>query len=102
MAVVPPAIAVFVHVHHPTLENDLLEHVLERFYALRQIDALRKKPSTSELIDWIQALIAGGVSAAQLEDKLPFLGVLLKKESDVDVVLNKDRNGSRTAARPRY
>ncbi len=91
-----------VHVHHPTLEHDLLEHVLERFYALRQIDALRKKPSTSELIDWIQALIAGGVSAAQLEDKLPFLGVLLKKESDVDAVLNKDRNGSRTAARPRY
>jgi MoxR-like ATPase len=78
-----------VHVHYPTLEDDLLEQVLERFYALRQVDALRKKPSTSELIDWLQALIAGGVTAGQLEDKLPFLGVLLKKESDVEVVLKK-------------
>lgn len=78
-----------VHVHYPTLEDALLDHVLERFYALRQIDALRKRPSTSELIDWLQALIAGGISATQLEDKLPFLGVLLKKESDVDVVMKR-------------
>jgi MoxR-like ATPase len=78
-----------VHVHYPTLEDDLLEQVLERFYALRQVDALRKKPSTSELIDWLQALIAGGVTAAHLEDNLPFLGVLLKKESDIEVVLKK-------------
>ena len=64
-------------------------HVLERFYALRRIDALCKRPSTSELIDWLQALIAGGVTTSQLEDRLPFLGVLLKQESDVDVVLKK-------------
>jgi MoxR-like ATPase len=82
-----------VHVHYPTLEDDLLEQVLERFYLLRQVDALRKKPSTSELIDWLQALIAGGVTAGQLEDKLPFLGVLLKKESDVGVVINKGLGG---------
>lgn len=90
-----------VHVHYPTLEDDLLEQVLERFYALRQVDALRKKPSTSELIDWLQALIAGGVTAAQLGDRLPFLGVLLKKESDVEVVL---KNGlmSHDAIRTRY
>ena len=78
-----------VHVHYPRLEDALLDHVLERFYALRQIDALRKRPSTSELIDWLQALIAGGISATHLADKLPFLGVLLKKESDVDVVMKK-------------
>jgi MoxR-like ATPase len=78
-----------VHVHHPTLEDTLLEQALERFYTLRQIDALRKKPSTSELIDWLQALICGGIAAAQIEAKLPFLGVLLKKESDIEVVLKK-------------
>lgn len=86
-----------VHVHHPMLEDELLEQVLERFYALRRIDRLRKKPSTSELIDWIQALIVGGITAAQLEDRLPFLGVLLKKESDVAVALKEGVVGSDAA-----
>jgi MoxR-like ATPase len=85
----PALMTDIVQVHYPTLVEGLLEQVLERFYALRRVDALRKKPSTSELIDWLQALIAGGVTAAQLEDRLPFLGVLLKKESDVEVVLKK-------------
>ncbi len=90
-----------VHVHHPALEQDLLEQVLERFYALRQIDALRKKPSTSELIDWLQALIVGGITAAQLEDKLPFLGVLLKKENDFETVMKKGL-GHSDMVRTRY
>lgn len=81
--------AEIVHVHHPRLGEDLLEQALERFYELRTIDALRKKPSTSELIDWLQALVAGGVTAEQLHHVLPFLGVLLKKESDVEVLLKK-------------
>jgi MoxR-like ATPase len=93
--------AEIIRVHYPTLEDDLLEQVLERFYALRRIDALRKKPSTSELIDWLQALIVGGVTAAQLENKLPFLGVLLKKESDVEVVMTKGSVSSE-AVRARY
>ncbi len=87
--------AEIVHVHHPRLGEDLLEQALERFYELRTIDALRKKPSTSELIDWLQALVAGGVTAEQLHHVLPFLGVLLKKESDVEVLLKK---GLRTAS----
>jgi MoxR-like ATPase len=85
----PELMADIVHVHYPTLADTLLAQVLERFYALRRVDALRKRPSTSELIDWLQALIAGGVTTAQLEDRLPFLGVLLKTESDVEVVLKK-------------
>ena len=97
----PELMADIVHVHHPTLEQDLLEQVLERFYALRQIDALRKKPSTSELIDWLQALIAGGVTAAQIEDKLPFIGVLLKKESDLETVVKKG-GGNNETIRTRY
>jgi len=86
--------AEIVHVHHPRLEDDLLEQALERFYELRRVEALRKKPSTSELIDWLQALVAGGVSAEQLATKLPFLGVLLKKESDVEVMLKKGVNST--------
>jgi MoxR-like ATPase len=78
-----------VHVHHPRLADDLLDQALERFYALRQIDALRKKPSTSELLDWLQALVAGGISVEALGAKLPFLGVLLKKESDVEALLKR-------------
>lgn len=97
----PELMADIVHVHHPALEQDLLEQVLERFYALRQIDALRKKPSTSELIDWLQALIVGGVTAAQLDDKLPFLGVLLKKESDLDTVVKRGL-GNNDTVRTRY
>jgi MoxR-like ATPase len=97
----PELMADIIHVHHPNLEQRLLEQVLERFYALRQIDALRKKPSTSELIDWLQALIVGGITAVQLEDELPFLGVLLKKENDLDTVL-KNGFGKRDTIRTRY
>src|SRR5262245_30493862 len=82
--------AEIVHVHHPRLEDDLLEQALERFYELRRVEALRKKPSTSELIDWLQALVAGGVSTEQLA----FLGVLLKKESDVEMMLKKGVNST--------
>jgi MoxR-like ATPase len=89
-----------VAVHHPTLADDLLEQALDHFYRLRHIDALRKKPSTSELIDWLQALVVAGVTPAQLEDKLPFLGVLLKKESDIDVYMQHALTPAR-ASRPR-
>ncbi|MGE3538971.1 MAG: AAA family ATPase [Candidatus Tectimicrobiota bacterium] len=81
--------AEIVHVHHPHLADDLLAQAVERFYELRQVEALRKKPSTSELIDWLQALVAGGVTAEQLQTAMPFLGVLLKKESDVEVLLKR-------------
>lgn len=81
--------AEIVHVHHPRLEQELLDQALERFYELRHVEALRKKPSTSELIDWLQALVVSGVTPEQLASTLPFLGVLLKKESDVDTMVKK-------------
>jgi len=87
--------AEIVHVHHPRLEDDLLGQALERFYELRKVEALRKKPSTSELIDWLQALVTGGITADQVATTLPFLGVLLKKESDVEVVLKNGRGSTR-------
>lgn len=75
-----------VFVHFPDLEKKLLREALKKFYWIRQFDMLRKKPSTSELIDWIQALIAGGISPSKVEKDLPFLGTLLKKKEDTDLV----------------
>ena len=76
-----------VRVHHPDLEDRLLELAMETFYWLRSVPNVQKKPSTSELIDWVQALAAGGVDPDEIGRRLPFLGVLLKKDKDVDAVL---------------
>jgi MoxR-like ATPase len=71
-------------VHHPLLHQRLLEQALETFYWLRDLPNLQKKPSTSELIDWVQALAFGGIDPADIAGTLPFLGVLLKKDKDVE------------------
>lgn len=71
-----------VGVHHPRLEEQLLEQAIDAFYQLRKMERLRKRPSTSELIDWIAVLKQAGVSQVRLEENFPFLGTLLKKEQD--------------------
>jgi MoxR-like ATPase len=81
-----------VKVHHPDMEKKLMRECLKKFYWLRQFDMLRKKPSTSELIDWIQALIVGGISPKIVESELPFLGTLLKKKEDTDLVAGSGKN----------
>jgi MoxR-like ATPase len=76
-----------VRVHHPDVEEQLLASALESFYRLRAVDGLRKPPSTSELIDWISALRHSGISETKLLGAgLPFLGTLLKKEQDVEML----------------
>lgn len=75
-----------IKVHYPKIEKTLLREALKRFYWIREFDMLRKKPSTSELIDWLQALQVGGISAKAIEKELPFVGTLLKKKEDVDLV----------------
>jgi MoxR-like ATPase len=75
-----------VDVHHPNLDATLLDQVLIKFYWLRGQSELRKKPSTSELIDWIAALLRSGVTQQQVEQHLPFLGTLLKTEQDTDAL----------------
>lgn len=72
-----------VHVHHPDLEDRLLDMALEAFYQMREVPGLQKKPSTSELLDWLQALVVGGIEPHEVSSRLPFLGVLLKKDKDV-------------------
>ncbi len=75
-----------IKVHFPKIEKTLLRESLKRFYWIREFDMLRKKPSTSELIDWIQALIVGGIPPKTIEQEIPFVGTLLKKKEDVDLV----------------
>jgi MoxR-like ATPase len=77
-----------VRVHHPDLEDELLRQSLVAFYWLREQPEVRKRPSTSELIDWIAVLRRAGVSPESMQEKLPFLGVLLKHENDLDTVLS--------------
>lgn len=75
-----------VRVHHPKIGKKLLEQSLARFYWLRKVKGLRKRPSTSELVDWIGALLAAGVQPGHLATEIPFLGALIKKEEDVEAV----------------
>ncbi len=75
-----------IKVHYPKIEKTLLREALKRFYWIREFDMLRKKPSTSELIDWLQALQVGGIPAKSIEKEIPFIGTLLKKKEDVDLV----------------
>jgi len=72
-----------VRVHHPKLEEGLASQAMNVFFEIRSMKNLRKRPSTSELIDWIAALQAAGVDSVKLERSLPFLGALLKKEQDL-------------------
>ncbi|MDP3785696.1 MAG: MoxR family ATPase [Undibacterium sp.] len=78
-----------VNVHFPHLKNDLLVNALEAFYQLREVNGLKKKPSTSELIDWLKLLLAEGIPAEALHAKdnkhviPPLHGALLKNEQDV-------------------
>lgn len=79
-----------VRVHHPGIGDTLLELCLEKFYWLREVRGLRKRPSTSELVDWIGALMAAGVQRGQLAKEIPFLGALIKREEDLEAVARAD------------
>ncbi|MEM7136601.1 MAG: MoxR family ATPase [Myxococcota bacterium] len=72
-----------VRVHHPKIHEDLVDQALKTFYEIRGMRRLRKRPSTSELVDWITVLQRAGIDNVSLEENLPFLGALLKKEQDL-------------------
>ena len=71
--------------------ENLMKNAMQVFYDIRSLRDIRKKPSTSELIDWINALQIGGISADTLKEKMPFLGVVVKKDEDLTEV-NKNMN----------
>ena len=78
-----------VDVHHPNIKKDLLASALKSFYEIRSLPGLKKKPSTSELIDWLKLLMAEDISADALHNAdnktiiPPLHGALLKNEQDV-------------------
>ena len=94
--------AKIVDVHHPRLKRELLAEALGAFYRVREMPGLRKKPSTSELLDWIKLLLAEDVppEALRSDDPKraipPLYGALLKNEQDVHLfeqLLFLDRRG---------
>ena len=74
-----------IRVHYGDIDSKLMTKALEAFYKIRGMKDLQKRPSTSELLDWIQALMISGVSIDNLYEDMPFLGVLLKKNQDMDM-----------------
>jgi MoxR-like ATPase len=80
-----------VRVHHPDVEDKVLDQALEVFYGLRATARIRKRPTTSELIDWICALRKAGVDLSRVGGGIPFLGTLLKTEQDVELVGKRGR-----------
>lgn len=78
-----------VRTHYPNVEDHLLKNAMEVFYKIRDLRDIRKKPSTSELIDWINALQIGGITADEIREKLPFIGVVVKKDEDLETVRQK-------------
>ena len=75
-----------INVHFGNIDQKLCQKALEAFYEIRKMDEIQKKPSTSELLDWIQALMVSGVDIENLSSEMPFVGVLLKKNQDIDVM----------------
>jgi MoxR-like ATPase len=80
-----------VDVHFPKLKRDLVNEALQAFFGLREVPGLKKKPSTSELLDWIKLLLAEDIPAETLRETNarkqipPLYGALLKNEADVQL-----------------
>ena len=72
-----------IRVHFDHLEDDLVRQALAAFYWVRELRGIEKKPSTSELVDWLRAMVAGGIDPARIQSEIPFAGVLLKKDKDL-------------------
>ena len=81
-----------VAVHYPTIAKDLVQEAMEVFFDVRAIPGLKKKPSTSELIDWLKLLLADDIPDEILKDRdptkaiPPLYGALLKNEQDVHLL----------------
>ncbi|MGD9584304.1 MAG: AAA family ATPase [Lysobacterales bacterium] len=80
-----------VDVHFPGLKRDLVNEALQAFFGLRELPGLKKKPSTSELLDWIKLLLAEDIGVEALHERNarkalpPLYGALLKNEADVQL-----------------
>ena len=75
-----------VRTHFDKVDENILGEAMDVFYQIRDEKSVKKKPSTSELIDWINALQLGGISADQIKKALPFIGTVIKKDEDLETV----------------
>lgn len=81
-----------VDVHYPGLKKDLLKEALDVFFGVRKVPGLKKKPSTSELIDWLKLLLGDEMSEKALQERdpskaiPPLYGALIKNEQDVHLL----------------
>ena len=80
-----------IRVHFGDLDKKLVQQTLAAFYWIRELRGLEKKPSTSELVDWLRALVAGGVDPDRIKKDIPFAGVLLKKDKDLRTLAQNKR-----------
>ncbi|CAD6553652.1 AAA family ATPase [Paraburkholderia sabiae] len=87
----PSTMTQIVEVHYPGIKQDLLRAAMESFFELRNVSGLKKKPSTSELLDWLKLLLAEDIPPEALRSKdqkqivPPLHGALLKNEQDVSL-----------------
>ncbi len=78
-----------IDVHYPDLENELIESAMRLFYDLRSTRGIKKRPSTSEIIDWLKLLSIGKITSSELDQwkpgqgDFPYSGALLKNEQDL-------------------
>ena len=85
----PDEMQEIVNVHFPDLKKNLLDEALKAFFEIRDVPGLKKKPSTSELIDWLKLLVAEDIPPEALHSKdgkasiPPLYGALLKNEQDI-------------------
>jgi len=100
----PATLQAIIDVHYPHLQQQLVSQALEVFFSIRELPGLKKKPSTSELLDWLKLLAAESISPEELAGRQqnatlpPMSGALLKNEEDVSlferlVQLAKNRRG---------
>ena len=79
-------------VHFDQLDEALASQAMAVFYAIRKLPGIEKKPSTSELIDWIRALSLEGIDLSAIETQVPLAGILLKKDKDLRTVNSRFRH----------
>ena len=84
--------AEIIEVHHPAIKQDLVKEAMEIFFDVRKVPGLKKKPSTSELIDWLKLLMADDIPEEILRNRdtskaiPPLYGALVKNEQDVQLL----------------
>lgn len=75
-----------IKVYYPDLDSKIINQTIAAFYYIRSLSDIQKKPSTSEIIDWIQALTISGIPVERITKEIPFAGVILKKNEDIDAL----------------